>query len=334
MPITSGMTLVFRVAAGPRVGFGHLVRCRSLARAFGITPRVWLRGSAGTRAAARALGCEVLPDGMSLRDTGPGPVLVVDDPSPAAASAWVRRARRQGVPVCTIHDAGRPRVAADLVVDGSVGVMPAADPPTALVGPEFAMLDPGVRTRRRVRRGPGTQRVCIALGGGAHVFSLVPLLVAALAARAPTADIRVARGFAVRRRLPALAAGRWVGAHHLADTMADADVAIVSGGVTAYEACAMGVPLVAVAVTPAQQATVRALQHLGAAVDGGVVRDRISAAWAAAQAAHLLSAPATRRRLSATARAVVDGEGVYRVAAALRVLGAGARGQEGSTHAA
>jgi len=51
MPITSGMTVVFRVAAGPRLGFGHLVRCRSLARALGVTPRVWLRGSAATRAA-------------------------------------------------------------------------------------------------------------------------------------------------------------------------------------------------------------------------------------------------------------------------------------------
>ena len=62
MPITSGMTVVFQAAAGPRLGFGHLVRCRSLARALGLTPRVWVRGSAATRAAARALGCEVLPE--------------------------------------------------------------------------------------------------------------------------------------------------------------------------------------------------------------------------------------------------------------------------------
>ena len=70
MPITSDMTVVFRVAAGPRLGFGHLVRCRSLARALSVTPRVWLRGSAATRAAARALGCQVLPDTLTLLEAG------------------------------------------------------------------------------------------------------------------------------------------------------------------------------------------------------------------------------------------------------------------------
>ena len=68
MPITSGMTVVFHVAAGPRLGFGHLVRCRSLARALGVTPRAWVRGSAATRASARAMGGEVLRDTMSLRE--------------------------------------------------------------------------------------------------------------------------------------------------------------------------------------------------------------------------------------------------------------------------
>ena len=85
MPITSGMTVVFQVAAGPRLGFGHLVRCRSLARALGVTPRVWVRGSAATRAAAGALGCEVLPGSLSLAAVAPA-VLVVDDM--ASAVDW------------------------------------------------------------------------------------------------------------------------------------------------------------------------------------------------------------------------------------------------------
>ena len=164
MPITSGMTVVFRAAAGPRLGFGHLVRCRSLARALGVAPRVWVRGSAATQAAARALGCDVLAETLAIGEAGRWPVLVVDDPSPAAAAAWVRRAHAQGVPACAVHDAGLTGVPADLVVNGSVDVA-AADEAAQLLGPQFAVLDPGIRMRRRQRRVPRTRRVCIALGG-------------------------------------------------------------------------------------------------------------------------------------------------------------------------
>ena len=321
MPITSGMTVVFRVAAGPRLGFGHLVRCRSLARALGVTPRAWVRGSAATRASARAMGVEVLRETTSLRHVGPSPVLVVDDPSAAVAA------------VCAIHDAGRVRVAADLVVDGSVGLTSYRDA-SRLFGPEYAVLDPGVRAKRRARRTPRSGLVCIALGGGAHVFALVPMLVAALTERAPGVDIRVARGFVARKALPALTSGQWLAPEHLADNLADAEVAIVAGGVTAYEACAVGVPLVAVAVTPAQQPTVRALYDLGAVLDGGLLRDETSARRVAERAAFLLATPSAQRRVAAAAKALIDGEGVCRVAAAIRTLGARGRVKEGASHAA
>ncbi len=333
MPITSGMTVVFRVAAGPRLGFGHLVRCRSLARALGVTPRAWVRGSAATRASARAMGVEVLRETTSLRHVGPSPVLVVDDPSAAFAAACVRRAHSDGVPVCAIHDAGRVRVAADLVVDGSVGLTSYRDA-SRLFGPEYAVLDPGVRAKRRARRTPRSGLVCIALGGGAHVFALVPMLVAALTERAPGVDIRVARGFVARKALPALTSGQWLAPEHLADNLADAEVAIVAGGVTAYEACAVGVPLVAVAVTPAQQPTVRALYDLGAVLDGGLLRDETSARRVAERAAFLLATPSAQRRVAAAAKALIDGEGVCRVAAAIRTLGARGRVKEGASHAA
>lgn len=333
MPITSGMTVVFHVAAGPRLGFGHLVRCRSLARALGVTPRAWLRGSAATRASARAMGVDVLRDTISLRDVGPSPVLVVDDPAPATASACVRRAQALGVPVCTIHDAGRARVDADLVVDGSVGLASYRDA-SRLLGPEYAVLDPGLRARRRARRVPRSRSVCIALGGGAHVFALVPMLVTALTAHAPGADIQVARGFVPRKALPALVSGQWLAPEHLADTLVSAEVAIVAGGVTVYEACALGVPLVAVAVTSAQQPTVRALDVLGAAIDGGWLKDVTSARRVAERAARLLEAPAAQRRLAASAKALIDGDGVRRVAAAIRTLGARGRSKERASHAA
>ena len=55
------LRVLFRAAAGPRRGFGHLVRCRSLARALGVRPLVcaaWQRHAADDR--ALALGCDVV----------------------------------------------------------------------------------------------------------------------------------------------------------------------------------------------------------------------------------------------------------------------------------
>jgi len=46
MTPSSDLRVLFRVAAGPRRGFGHLVRCISLARAMGIRPLLCLRGPA------------------------------------------------------------------------------------------------------------------------------------------------------------------------------------------------------------------------------------------------------------------------------------------------
>ncbi len=279
--------------------------------------RVWLRGTAATRQAAVALGCDVLPDTLPIGAAGKAAVLVVDDPSPTVAAAWVRRADAAGIPSCTIHDAGRTRVPSALVVDGSVGVDDSVAP-DHLFGPRFAVLDPGLRQRHA--RPTSGRRVCIALGGGTRALSLVPALVAAVAAAVPDADIVAAPGFVAKARRPALPAGRWLASGELSRAMAEADVAIVAGGVTAYEASALGTALVAVSVVQAQRPTVRALAARGAALDGGVLANQKSARRVAAAVAHLLASPAERRRLGSTARAVIDGRGARRVAAALSRL--------------
>ena len=69
-------------------------------------------------------------------------------------------------------------------------------------------------------------------------------------------------------------------------------LALVAGGITAYEACALGVPVVAVSVVPAQQPTVRALARRGAAVNGGPLGATGAERRVAGQMAQLLAAPA------------------------------------------
>lgn len=317
------LRVYFRAAAGPRVGFGHVVRCRSLARALGVAPRISLRATARTRIAAERLGVQLEPEGRrALAAVREADVMVVDDPSPRHADVWVQRARRAGVPVATVHDLGLGYVAADLGIDGSVRPDRRM---RGLRGPGYAMLDPRiVQWRARRRALVERDRVLIALGGGNYVFGLASSLADAIAAERPSARIRVAAGFA-RGRLPALSRAEWVTARDgLAEELSRATVALVAGGVTAYEACALGVPAVAVALTRAQGLTVRALAGEGAVIDGGPLE-----AGAAGRAAHLLARLAadarTRRRLALAGQALVDGRGVFRVADEVRALTAGGR---------
>lgn len=313
--------IVFAVAAGPRLGFGHLMRSRSLARALDVQWRVCLRGSTATRRIAGRLGAELVeaPLGGGADPVG---LLVVDDPSPREAARWVASARHHGVPVASIHDRGLGEVDSDLVIDGSVYQTPPRSTSPGLRGPAFAILDPAIAGITRVAPELSTARLLVTLGGGAHVQAFASGLCRAIGASRPGLAIRVARGFVDGREPARLPHGEWVNAPGgLAEELTQATVAIVSGGVTLAEACAIGVPVVAVAVTRAQHAAIRTLAQLDAIVDGGLVgTDNRRFAEVAAATLVLLDSPAERRRLSRNASRVIDGRGALRVAAHLRRL--------------
>src|SRR5579862_3019830 len=98
------MRCLFRVAAGPHIGFGHLLRVRALARALGVKAVVSMRGSAMARRTAVGLGCRIEPRPLAKIEAADFDVWVVDDPSPALADRWLARARRLGVPGVAIQD--------------------------------------------------------------------------------------------------------------------------------------------------------------------------------------------------------------------------------------
>ena len=316
MPDGSGM--LFRVAAGPRIGFGHLVRAVSLSRAMGATPVVSLRGGDKARDTARHLGCSVTdrPAGEAISHYRPS-VVVIDDPRASATEHWVRMARRHGVPSASMLDRGLGARGADLSIDG--GPCPPGSRTESrhnLRGPRYMVLDPIFLATRRGRRCKGRRTVAIVLGGGAHA-TYGERIGAELAPVLGPDRVCIARGFAANRAAPIPSRET-----HAA-LLADADVALVGGGVGLYEACCVGVPTVAVAVTPEQRGTIRAFARANAVVYAGVLNgidDRGAARRAARCVLQLLDDQPQRRRLSANARRAVDGRGSLRVAAALRGL--------------
>ena len=333
MPAAAHFRVIFAAAAGPTIGFGHLVRCRSLARALGVQPLVSVRGTARTRRRAAAGGWPLVTirNDEDLQRLDPH-VLVVDDPSIKAVRTWVRRARRVGVAAATIHDLAIAAIDSDLVIDGSVQSPRGVDGRFgSLRGHLYTILDPRVRTTRERLTHPRSRRVLVALGGGSR-SAIAARLARAIAARAGDGDvdIRVAAGFTAGRRMPALASGKWIHAHGgLAEELSSTSVAVLAGGVTLYEACALGVPSVAVALTSAQHVTIRALARRGATVDGGSVTDRGTLDRVARAVERLIRDPASRRHMGAVGRRLIDARGAARVAARLRRLPADVAGSIG-----
>jgi UDP-2,4-diacetamido-2,4,6-trideoxy-beta-L-altropyranose hydrolase len=321
------LRVLFRVAAGPRTGFGHLVRAASLGRAFGVEPRFSIRGPQSARVAARRLGGRVLEHGAAgalLRRDSPD-VLVIDDRVASATRPWRRAARRLGIPIVSVHDLAIGPGDSDLVVDGSLGAerLWVTGVP-ALLGPRFSILNPQlVEVRRASRIADAAPHVVIALGGGPR-RQAAGRLASAVIGRRPDATVSVAGGFVGSGQPSGRARICWLPPSALGASLASATVAVVGGGVTLYEEAALGVPTMALAVVASQRPTVEAFAAHGAALDGGLLRsgrgrnehlDSVSR-----QVSGLLTDAVTRRRLSRAASAVVDGRGASRVASAIRGL--------------
>jgi spore coat polysaccharide biosynthesis predicted glycosyltransferase SpsG len=337
--VHGALDIVFRVAASPRIGFGHLVRALHLARAAGVSPRVSIRGNDAARETAQHLGATLLP-GTVAGLIRPGlSLLVIDDPSRTAALPWLRAARRAGVRVVSIHDVAIAPLPSDLAVDGSLGARRVhglgLDAAACRLGPAYAVLSPDLAGHRTsARRAPLPHAtVVVGLGGGRHAVAGATIarhLRSGLDGHPRLSQVRVllslglrSGGSAGRIELPSgvtvIPAGRFRAA------LAQATVAIVAGGTTLYEACALGTPVVAVPVVPGQATPVRRFVRAGLAVGTGRLRDAGvgSARWgrAAAAAALDLLADAGRRDVMARrGRAAVDGRGGQRVAAAIARL--------------
>jgi spore coat polysaccharide biosynthesis predicted glycosyltransferase SpsG len=350
--------VLFRVAGGHRLGFGHIVRAVSLAKALGVTARLSVRGKENARRVARQLGAQL--DDRSLEETlsaGTHALLVIDDPNRHTAEQALTVARRHGVAVASVHDLGIAPIASDLAIDGSI-VSPRRHWPAAhaLLGPRYAALDAdiaGLRAYRAARVDTASAhkteampfaeeqpRIVISLGGG-HRAGLSWRIGRELAMAFADVQVIVAAGFSSATRgargkkdtrgaasaspcvlpnLRPLRAPEW-----LRLELARATVAIVAGGVTLYEAAALGVPAVAVAVVPAQRPTIAGFVRVGAASAAGEASDPSAdvadmIARVMRRVTRLLDDARMRERMTMAGCAVVDGQGSQRVALALERL--------------
>jgi UDP-2,4-diacetamido-2,4,6-trideoxy-beta-L-altropyranose hydrolase len=338
-PRPRSLRVLFRVSAGPRVGFGHLVRASSLATALGVPLVLSIRGAhASVRQTARSLG-GTLVRGDSARTVLPSvrpEILVLDDRVARQTAAWRREARRLGVPIVSVHDLGIGLGDADLVVDGSIAAVHGPSGGRPLLGPRFAILNPRtISARSRGRRAPRRLDVVVALGGGPR-RSIALALARALVEGRPGLRVGVAIGFVARAVASAASGVEWVRPDSFGAALSSARVAVVGGGLTVYESLALGVPSVGVSVVSSQRPTVTGLARRGAIVDGGAIGGRTRRSGAVthlARAVRGLLDDATRQReLRRASTVLVDGRGAARVAKAIvQLAGASRAGQVGKS---
>jgi spore coat polysaccharide biosynthesis predicted glycosyltransferase SpsG len=329
----SASSVVFRVAGGPRLGFGHIVRALSLAKAMQVSPRMSVRGTAETKKVAHRLGALVKEQSLAaVLARGDVRLLVIDDPDMQAATDALALARRHGAMVASVHDLGIAPIASDLAIDGSLAMLRKAWPSTdALLGPRYAVLDPSLLTapsegQAMRAQSEGRLRVLVSLGGGPRVTAGLRIARAIADASAVT-WVTLAAGFGARAlqtrhpRVRLLESPSW-----LRSELARVDVAVLAGGVTLYEAALLGVPTVALAVVAAQLPTIRAFERVGASIAAGCLASGERAAAErtrakAVQAVGALLADEDKRRVMAVqGQQQVDGRGALRVAAALKRL--------------
>jgi UDP-2,4-diacetamido-2,4,6-trideoxy-beta-L-altropyranose hydrolase len=313
------LRVLFRAPAGARRGFGHLLRCRSLARALGVRPLVSIRGPEHSVHVALALGCDVVkgPAHRLIARLAPD-ILIVDDPSARDAAEWIAAARQAGVAVASIHDLGIGCLDADLLIDGSLTPGRTRRRRGAATGPAYAILDPNLPRPRAVSARP--RRVVVSLGGGPRA-EVACAIAGEIGCRAPDVEVRVVGGFvsgapprqAWRRCPPNVV---WKGpSMHLPAELANADVAVVGGGMSLYEACALGAAAVGVPVVATQRPTVAGFVRRGAAL--GRTRTTVSPSAVADDVLLLLRRLGVRRRVTRSGRRLVDGQGARRAARAI-----------------
>jgi spore coat polysaccharide biosynthesis predicted glycosyltransferase SpsG len=329
MPPAVRPSILIRAAAGPRIGFGHLVRARTLARVLEADVRISVRGTPAATRRARALGLPLAHAVLSraLAEDGPFDLVIVDDPSEVRARQAVGAARAVRARVAAIRDAGRPRIPADLVIDGSVIRRRAQGNVRAWTGPRYALLDPAIAARRCSRRAAdgsaNAPRVLIALGGGSRQ-RLAAAIAEAIVAACPGALARIASGLTANGQSWASSLPQrveWLGPlPSLADELWACDVAVLAGGMTLYEACALATPAVSLAIVRGQVPAVRAFAAAGAALDGGLcvakgaLALRRAARRVARQVRRVLDDAALRQRLAYNGHVLIDGAGARRVA--------------------
>ena len=345
--MTAGPTVVFRCNAGSRVGIGHLMRCRQMARSLQRRGgrSIILGPPTGLRVAQDAdlfVEWRDIPDrGSSVQDAA----RVVDACAAHGAHHAVMDDYRIDPPYQHVlrgaglrwlqqFDASTPfDYWCDVLVNASpfetrddyLPWLKRPDAQRTLFGPSYAVLRPDFAALSVRPDGRPVRRILVAFGGGDDRGAL-SLGLTALAGRfGPNVILVLVAGkanpnhAALAAQIATLPRGQaelHVDPADMPRLMASCDLAVIAGGTMSYEAAICGLPMVFVGLAANQERPCRGWVDLTGAAFLGTVPDVTAQAVHDAVAALVADRPA-RTRMAAAGRAVVDGKGADRLLDAL-----------------
>jgi spore coat polysaccharide biosynthesis predicted glycosyltransferase SpsG len=207
---------------------------------------------------------------------------------------------------------------ADCELSVNPSVAPVAPPQGAtahLDAPDHALLSAAdERARRRRATRPRAGRTVLVSAGGTDTAGLALRMATAIAGEDATADVLLVAGpeTVLGDVPPAVRVAKQP--RTLTDLLSESAVYAGAAGVTAVQAACIGVPMVLVATVDNQRPQARALADAGCAL---LVEDSAGVPPAAIA---LLDDRSRQERMSEAGRALVDGGGAARVAAAIIAL--------------
>lgn len=312
--------VLIRADGGPGIGGGHIVRAIVLSEALaadGCDVHLLTKDNGWIRAAAGRFRCKVhflrAADNESLivvqtaRRLGARLILMdVQDTS----AEYVRYLQESGAAVITIDDRGRGAELADATFMAGAA---ARREKNYYYGPAYAILAPRILELRKTAAAPEQIRTAVIFLGTfdpRHHAKLVP----ALADRFPAVSFRWFSSEAGMNRpnLQVIQSAQDVFLDHLSN----ADLAVVSGGVSMFEAAALGRP--AIILPQARHESDQAAVF--AAAGAALLPESPSVEHTAHAVESLLAAPQKLHEMHSQGMALVDGRGLERVRDVVRRL--------------
>lgn len=276
---------LFCVESSHAKGMGHLFRAINLHRMLrekGHASTIALLG--GDAASQAWLAREGVPHMIAEESEGAawesaliaecGAKVWIDDRL-ATDAPHARRIKEAGLKLATFDDTGPGAALADLHVAALAGVRGESPAGTkTLVGTDYLVFPPEVAQLRGLRT--ENKRWLVTLGGS-DTHGATISVIEWLNARAKSATIVLGPGFSHEKALSSLDTGALTvkrSVPSLLQELASHDLAITGGGLTAFEAAAMGVPTAVIANEPWESAHAKYLLSLGCSVFVGP-HDRI-----------------------------------------------------------
>lgn len=348
-------TVLIRADGGGSLGFGHLMRCLSLAhelretQGLGVVFLTGLHPMGDAAAAKAAISRDDFPvlEPADLDQGGAGEAQLVAvalartraahlicDIRTGLTRAELEELKLKGLSVTVIDDASPRRLAGDLSV---YPLVPAVDElgwagfgGRVLVGGDWTLLSARVsraaQTNKTRPKDPAPH-ILVTLGGSDPMNWTLPV-VEACAERAwplgTVLDVIVGPGVQDRDALVgALSRIGGARAHvdpdNLEDLMAGADLAVAAFGVSAYELAALGVPSIYLFLTEDHRRSASALIGAGAGFAGSGA-GALAAARVAKAASLLVRDVEAREAMAGAGRRTIDGQAAARLAAEIKLL--------------